>query len=91
MILINASTRWSHIYLLSTRNQTFAKLLAQLRVHFPYYPIKKIHLGNADEFTSHVFHDYCLSIGIEVEHLVAHVHTQNGLEESLIKHLNLVA
>ena len=26
-------------------------------------------------------------VGIQVEHLVAHVHTQNGLAESLIKRL----
>jgi len=32
-----------------------------------------------------------MSIGIEVEHLVAHVHTQNGLTESLIKCSKLIA
>jgi len=42
MVLIDASTRWSHICLLSTRNQGFVKLLVQLRAHFPDYPIKKI-------------------------------------------------
>ena len=45
MVLIIASTRWSHICLLSTRNKAFAKLLAQLiklTAHFPDYPIKKI-------------------------------------------------
>jgi len=41
MLLIDASTRWSHIYLLSNHNQVFAKLLVQLRAHFPNYPIKK--------------------------------------------------
>ena len=30
-----------------------------------------------------------MSIGISVEHLVAHVHTQNGLTESFIKRLQL--
>ncbi|KAL8097292.1 hypothetical protein AgCh_030429 [Apium graveolens] len=30
-------------------------------------------------------------LGISVEHLVAHVHTQNGLAESLIKRLQLIA
>ena len=82
MVLIDVSTRWSHICLLSTQNQAFAKLLAQLiklRAQFPDYPIKKIRLDNAGEFTSHAFNDYCISIGIEVEHLVTHVHTQNGL------------
>ena len=29
MVLIDASTRWSHVYLLSTRNMTFARFLAQ--------------------------------------------------------------
>jgi len=32
-----------------------------------------------------------MSIGISVEHPVAHVHTQNGLAESFIKHLQLIA
>ena len=32
-----------------------------------------------------------MSIRIAVEHLVAHVHTQNGLAESLIKRLQLIA
>ena len=41
MVLIDASTRWLHICLLSTRNQVFAKLLVQLRANFPDYPIKK--------------------------------------------------
>ncbi|KAJ9547136.1 hypothetical protein OSB04_019679 [Centaurea solstitialis] len=32
-----------------------------------------------------------MSIGIKVEHPVAHVHTQNGLAESLIKRLQMIA
>jgi len=83
-----------HICLLSTRNQAFVKLLAQLiklRAHFPNYPIKKIRFDNTSEITSHAFHEYCISIGIEVEHLVAHVHTQNRLAELLLKRLKLVA
>ena len=31
-----------------------------------------------------------MSIGINIEHLVAHVHTQKGLPESLIKRLQLI-
>ncbi|KAI3692362.1 hypothetical protein L6452_32176 [Arctium lappa] len=72
----------------------FARLLAQLirlRAHFPDYPIKAIRLDNAGEFTFQVFNDYCMSIGIKVEHPVAHVHTQNGLAESLIKRLQMIA
>ena len=94
MVLVDASTRWSHVSLLSSRNLAFARLLAQLirlRAHFPDYPIKKIRLDNAGEFTSQTFNDYCMSIGIEVEHPVAHVHTQNGLAESFIKRLKLIA
>ena len=50
MVLIDASTRWSHVCLLSTRNVAFARLLAQiikLRAHFSNYPIKTIILDNA--------------------------------------------
>jgi hypothetical protein len=43
------------------------------------------------EFTCQLFYDYCMSIGINVEHLVAHTHTQNGLAESFIKQLQLFA
>ena len=32
-----------------------------------------------------------MSIGINIEHHVAYVHTQNGLTESLIKRLQLIA
>ena len=35
--------------------------------------------------------DYYSTTGIEVEHHVAHVHTQNGLAESLIKRLQWIA
>ena len=82
MVLIDASTRWSHVCLLSTRNVAFARFLAQiirLRAQFPDYTIKTIRLDNAGEFTSQAFNNYCMSIGINVEYHVAHVHTQNGL------------
>ncbi|XP_076952863.1 uncharacterized protein LOC143626771 [Bidens hawaiensis] len=72
----------------------FARLLAQLiklRAHFPDYPIKKIRLDNVGEFTSQTFNDYCMSIGISVENPVPHVYTQNGLAESLIKRLQMIA
>jgi transposase InsO family protein len=62
-----------------------------LRAQFSNYPIKKIHLDNASEFTSKAFDDYCMSIGIDVEHLVAHTHTQNGLVESFIKRLQMIS
>ena len=52
IVLIDASTRWSHVCLLSTRNMTFARLLAQiirLKAQFPDYTIKTIRLDNAGE------------------------------------------
>jgi hypothetical protein len=94
MVLIYASTRWSRVSLLSIHNVAFARLLAQiikLRAQFPDNPIKTIRLDNVGEFTSNSFNEYCMSTGISVEHLVAHVHTQNGLAESFIKHLQLIA
>jgi len=94
MVLIDASTCWSHVSLLGTRNVAFARLFAQiiqLRANFSDYQIRRIWLDNAGEFTSQTFNDYCMSIGITVEHPVAHIHTQNGLAESLIKRLQLIA
>ena len=94
MVLIDASTRWSHVCLLSTRNVAFARFFAQiirLRAQFLDYTIKTVRLDNAGEFTSQAFNDDCMSIGINVEHPVAHVHTRNGLVESFIKRLQLIA
>ena len=94
MVLVDASCRWSHVCLLSMRNVTFARLLAQiikLRVQFPDYPIKGIRMDNIGEFTSKSFDTYCGSLGIEVDHPVTYVHTQNGLVESLIKHIQIIA
>ena len=94
MVLIDASSRWSHVCLLSTRNVAFSKLFAQiirLQAHFLDYPIKKICLDNAGEFISKAFDDYCMSVGIEVEHPLAHVHSQNGSAEAFIKRLQLIA
>ena len=65
--------------------------MIKLRAHFPDFSLKAIRLDNAGEFMSQAFNDYCMSIGISVEHPVAHVHTQNGLAESLIKRLQLIA
>jgi transposase InsO family protein len=94
MVLIDASTRWSHVCLLSTRNHTFARFIAQIIKLRPYYldnPIKSIMMDNAAEFFSKAFNDYCMALGINVEHSVPYVHTQNGLAESLIKRVKLIA
>ena len=50
-----------------------------------------IRLNNADEFTSQTFIGHCMLVGINIEHHVAHIHTRNGLTESFIKRLQLIA
>ena len=80
-----------HICLLSTRNQVIAKLLVQLRAHFPDYLIQKICFDNTSEITSYAFHEYRISIGIKVKHPITHVDTQNRLANSLLKCLKLIA
>ena len=48
-------------------------------------------MDNATEFSSKPFNDYCMDLGIEVQHSVPYVRTQNGLAESLIKRIKLIA
>jgi transposase InsO family protein len=94
MVLIDASTQWSHVCLLSTRNHAFAKIMKEvikLQAHYPESPIKSICMDNAAEFPSRAFNNYCMALGIEVQHSVPYVHTQNGLAESLIKRIKLIA
>jgi hypothetical protein len=72
----------------------FAKFMTQviqLKANYPEYRIKNICMDNATEFSSRAFNDYCMAPGIEVQHYVPYVHTQNGLTESLIKRINLIA
>jgi len=82
------------VYLLSTRNHAFAKIIAQiikLQANYPEHRIQSIRMNNAAEFTSRAFNDYCMALGIQVQHSVPYVHTQNGLAESLIKRIKLIA
>jgi len=69
MVLADTSTRWSHVYLFSTRNATFAKLLIQiikLRAHHPDYPIKSIRLDNGGKFRKHSMIIACL-LGLKLD------------------------
>lgn len=68
----------------------FEGLLAQ-KIRLRDHNIGMIHLDNAGEFTSQAFNEYCVLIGIHFEHHVAHVLSLNGLAESFIKRLQLVA
>ena len=68
MVLIDASSERSHVCLLSTRNQAFAKLILQIikiRNNFPDHHVKSIRMDNAGEFTSKAFDDYCMEMGIK--------------------------
>ncbi len=88
------NTDMSHVCLLSTRNHAFAKFMMQvitLKVNYPKYSIKSIRMDNAAEFSSRAFNNYCMTQGIEVQHSVPYIHTQNGLAESLIKRIRLIA
>jgi hypothetical protein len=53
MVLIDASIRWSHVRLLSTRNHAFAKIIAQiikLKAQYPEHRIQSIRIDNAAEY-----------------------------------------
>jgi hypothetical protein len=72
VVLIDASTRWSHVCLLSTCNHTFAKLIAQpqiikLRSNHREHRIKTIRMDNVGKFSSRAFNDYCMALGIHLE------------------------
>jgi hypothetical protein len=64
MILIDASTRWSHVCLLLTRNYAFAKIMAQdirLKASFSENQIQFIRLDNVAEFSSRASNNYCMA------------------------------
>jgi hypothetical protein len=93
MVLINASTQWSHVCLLSTQNHAFAQIMVQVirpKANFSENRIQSILLDNVAEFSSRAFNDYCTAQGIKVQHFVPYVHIQNGLAKSLIKRIKLI-
>jgi hypothetical protein len=93
MVLIDASTRWSLVCLLSTYNHTFAKFMMQvliLKANFPEHQLQSVRLDNIAEFSSRAFNDYYMTQEIEVQYSVPYVHTQNGLAESLINRIKLI-
>jgi hypothetical protein len=63
----------------------------RLKANFPEHRIQSIQLDNAVEFSSQASNDYCMAQEIQVQHSVPYVHTQNGLAESLIKRIKLIA
>jgi hypothetical protein len=81
------------VCLLSTQNYAFAKFMMQfirLKTNYTEYQLQSVRLDNATEFSSRVFNDYCMAQGIEVQHSVPYVHTQNDLVWYLIKRIKLI-
>jgi hypothetical protein len=69
MVLIDTSTRWSHVCLLSTQNHDFAKFMTQvirLKVNYPEYRLQYVRWDNTVEFSSRAFNDCFMAQGIEV-------------------------
>jgi transposase InsO family protein len=65
--------------------------LIKLKAHYPEYRIQSIRMDNAAEFSSRAFNNHCMTSEIQVQHSISHVRTQNGLAESLIKRIKLIA
>jgi hypothetical protein len=64
MVLIDASTQWSRVCILSTRNYAFAKFMTQvirLKAIFSEHRLQYVRLDNAGEFSSRAFNDYCMA------------------------------
>jgi hypothetical protein len=71
LAIICASSKWSQVALLSTRNLVFSRILAhilKLKAQFPDNRLMKLQVDNASEFTSHTFDDFCITAGIDVQY-----------------------
>lgn len=94
LAIICASSKWSRVSLLSTRNMVLPRILGhilRLKAQFLDFPIKVLRVDNAGEFTSKHFKEFCNAAGIDIQYSVSHVHFQNGMVESLIKRLQTTA
>jgi transposase InsO family protein len=63
----------------------------RLKANFSEHRLQSMRLDNTTEFSSWAFNDYCMAQGIEEQHSMLYVYTQNGLAESLIKRIKLIA
>lgn len=71
LVIVDESTRKGYVHLLSSKNESFAKILLtiqRLRTQYPQYPVQNIRLDNAAEFTSTLFKNYCRAHGINLEY-----------------------
>jgi hypothetical protein len=63
----------------------------RLKTKFSEHKKQSIRLDNGVKFSSQAFNDYCMAQGIQVQYLVIYVYIQNGLTESLVKRIKLIA
>jgi hypothetical protein len=94
LVIIDSSTKWSQVLLLLTRNLVFLQIVAhilKLKAQFPDNPIKILRVGNAGEFTSKSFDEFCTAAGIDTQYPVPYVHFQNKIAESVIKRIQMIA
>jgi hypothetical protein len=63
----------------------------RLKENYPEHQLQSVRLDNTVEFSSRNFNHYCMTQGIEVQYSMPYVYTQNGLVESLIKRIKLIA
>ena len=94
MVIVDATSRLSRVYLLASRNfilRYIVQFISEMQNSFPQSSIKNIRCDNAAEFRAEIFEEYCAALGIKVEWTVPEVHQQNGLAEAHINRLQLVA
>lgn len=65
--------------------------ILHIKAQFPNHPIKTLRVNNAREFISKSFNDFFISLAIDIQYPVPHVHFRNGLAEGVIKQLQLIA
>ena len=80
----------TYLFIINSQSSN-CKVISTIKSSLPKSSDLENCFDNTCEITSHAFHEYCISIGIEVEHPITHVHTQNRLAKSLLKRLKLVA
>lgn len=83
MVVIDASTKWTNI-MEPCYSQNFG-LASQIESSNSQNSIWILQINNANEFTSKLSNDFCISLGIDVEYPVPHVHFQNNLAQVVIR------
>ena len=91
-VIKDESNVFQKVDLLTTRNQIMSKLLIHMinfKSHYPQYPLKRIRVDNAGEYTSKAMEEYCKASGTDLEMSVAHAH--NSVAENMVKQVQMIA